>query len=63
MEVYGAKIENGIVSEVIVGTASWAVDRLGGLWINSDTLVGIGWTWDEINGFQPPTVDQVEEIT
>ena len=53
-EIYAAHIDNGIVTQVIVGTAEWATDRLGGLWVDSDTLVGIGWLYDETNGFQPP---------
>lgn len=53
-ETYAAKIENGVVTQVIVGDAWWAIERLGGLWIDSDTPVWIGGTWDEINGFQPP---------
>lgn len=53
-EQYAAEIINGSVSRVIVGTAEWAIDRLGGLWVDSETLVGISWTWDETNGFQPP---------
>jgi len=55
-ETYAARIENNTVIEVIVGTAEWATTRLGGTWVNSETVVGIGWTWDEVNGFQPPIV-------
>lgn len=51
---YVAKIENSLVIQVIVGTADWATPNLGGQWVDSETLVGIGWTWDETNGFQPP---------
>lgn len=54
METYAAQIENGVILQVIVGDASWATERLGGFWVDTDTLVGIGWTWDETNGFQPP---------
>ena len=53
-ETYAARIVDGEVVQVIVGTAEWATHRLEGLWIDSNTLVGIGWTWDETNGFQPP---------
>ena len=51
---YAYKIENGVVVDGIVGTAAWAIDRLGGLWIDSDRKVWVGGTWDETNGFQPP---------
>ena len=57
-EVYAAQIVDGSVYQVIVGTAAWANERIGGLWVDSDTLVGIGWTWDSTNGFQPPTVEE-----
>lgn len=56
METYTAEIINNTVTRVIVGNADWAVERLGGFWVNTDTLVGIGWTWDSTNGFQPPVV-------
>lgn len=54
METYAAQIENGVVLQVTVGNAEWCIDRIGGFWVDTDTLVGIGWTWDEVNGFQPP---------
>lgn len=54
-ETYAAQIDNGVVIQVIVGTAEWANTRLGGLWIDSATLVGIGWSWNETDGFQPPS--------
>lgn len=53
-ETYAAQIENGEVVQVIVGDAWWATERLGGLWVDSDILVGIGWMWNETDGFQPP---------
>lgn len=60
-ETYAANIVGGVVTQVTVGTAQWCIDWLGGLWVDSDTLVGIGWTWDEINGFQPPAPPEVTE--
>lgn len=53
-ETYAAQITNNLVTQVIVATAEWANSRLDGTWVDSDLLVGVGWTWDEINGFQPP---------
>lgn len=61
METYAAEIIDGVVTQVIVGDAQWAIDYLGGFWVDTDSLVGIGWTWDEINGFQPPSPLIVEE--
>lgn len=54
-EVYAAKVEDGVVTQVIVGTAEWAIQRLGGYWVDSGIPVWLGGTWDEVNGFQPPT--------
>lgn len=45
-ESYVAQIRDGIVVQVIVGNAEWANATLGGTWIDSDTLVGVGWIWD-----------------
>jgi hypothetical protein len=69
MRTYAAHIVDNQVTEVIVGTAEWATDNLGGQWVDSPVKVGIGWTfhgdhfrppqpypswiWD--NGWQPPT--------
>jgi hypothetical protein len=53
-ELYAANIVEGVVRQVTVGTAQWCIDRLGGQWVDTPTLVGIGWTWNEVDGFQPP---------
>jgi hypothetical protein len=50
---YAAQIIDGTVTQVIVGDADWAQSRLGGNWVDTDTLVGAGWTHDE-TGFKPP---------
>lgn len=44
-ELYCAKIENGIVTNVIVcGCSDWAKQHLGDEWIcTNEKLVGIGW--------------------
>jgi hypothetical protein len=44
MRTYAAHIINGQVTEVIVGTAEWATENLGGQWVDSPVKVGIGWT-------------------
>jgi hypothetical protein len=41
--MYAARIEDETVVEVIVGDADWAMERLGGFWIPSNTKAGIGW--------------------
>lgn len=42
-----AKIEDGQVVQVIVGTADWAQDRIGGIWVDLVGLrAGRGWTWE-----------------
>ena len=44
-EVYCAKVENGIVTQVIVcGDPAWASQSLGGEWVcTHERLVGVGW--------------------
>ena len=43
MNTYAARIDNGTVTQVIVGTPEWASSRLGGVWVGSDVKVGVGW--------------------
>ena len=45
--MYAAEIVDGMVTQVIVGDAAWAVERLGGTWVDSVELVGIGWTFQD----------------
>jgi hypothetical protein len=52
---YAAHIEHDTVTQVIVGNAAWAVEHLGGQWVDSPTKVGIGWTYTHDDGFRPPT--------
>jgi hypothetical protein len=48
------------VVQVIVGTADWAQSRLGGVWLDSPTLVGIG--WQVVDGtITPPEPDELED--
>jgi hypothetical protein len=49
-----AEISDGSVVRVIVGDPEWAADRLGGVWVGTESKVGIGWTYDETDGFRPP---------
>lgn len=49
-----AEIIEGTVARVIVGDPAWAADRLGGVWVGTESKVGIGWTYDETDGFRPP---------
>lgn len=46
--------------EVIVGNAEWATGALGGVWVDSVDLVGVGWFWDGqsfIPSEPPPSPD------
>ena len=55
MERKAAKIENGIVTQVIIGTKEWAEQRLGGTWMQVDELnVGRSYTYNKKEGFRPP---------
>lgn len=44
-ECYCARVEDGIVTEIIVcSNPEWAASHLGGEWLcTGDRLVGIGW--------------------
>lgn len=55
-EHHCCKIVNGIVTQVIIcDNEQWAIERLGGVWVCSDeTLVGIGYTYNETDGFRQP---------
>ena len=52
--IYQAKIENGIVTNIIVAE-DYFVATLEGTWISctQETLPGIGFTYNEIEGFRP----------
>jgi len=53
---YLAKIENGVVVQVIVATsADWAERVLSGTWVSTEgkRYPGIGWSYDGVD-FVPP---------
>jgi hypothetical protein len=60
MSKYAAKVEDGLVTQVIVGTPEWASERLGGIWVGSDTKVGQGWQVVEGQIVPPPAPEPVE---
>jgi hypothetical protein len=55
-ECYCAKIEGGVVTQVIVCTTSeWAEQYVGGDWVcTDDRLVGIGWVVEDGKIVPPP---------
>jgi hypothetical protein len=55
LECYCARIEGGIVTQVIVcSDHDWAARHLGGQWVCAESvLVGVGWTYDG-ETFTPP---------
>jgi hypothetical protein len=61
-ECYCAKIEDGVVTQVIVcGCAEWASTHLGGEWVCTDgRLVGIGWVV-EGGEIVPPAAPETED--
>jgi hypothetical protein len=55
---YAAELDDdNVVVRVIVGTAQWAVEHLGGVWVDPPELVGIGWTFDGEQIVPPPAPD------
>jgi hypothetical protein len=61
-ECYCARIEDGVVTQVIVcGCAEWASQHLGGEWVCTDRrLVGIGWVVED-GEIVPPPVPEIED--
>jgi hypothetical protein len=59
-ECYCAKIEGGVVVQVLVcNSAEWCVQHLGGEWIcTGQRLVGIGWAVIDGEIVEPDPLDQ-----
>lgn len=54
-----AKIQNGVVTQVIVcSSPEWASKHLGGQWVCTETLPGIGWTYEGGEFLPPPTEEE-----
>lgn len=54
MSRYAAKVEDGLVVQVIRGDAAWAVSRLGGVWVGVEEKVGRGWEEWQPGRLRPP---------
>jgi hypothetical protein len=64
MRTYAAHIEHDTVTQVIVGNAAWAVEHLGGEWVDSPTKVGIGWLLVDGEIVPPPAPDvEPDDVT
>jgi hypothetical protein len=63
MNTYAAQVTDGTVTQVIVGDAAWANSRLDGTWVDSLTLVGIGWGFVDGQFVPPPAPDDPDENT
>jgi hypothetical protein len=61
-ECYCAKIEDGVVTQVIVcGNPDWAAQHLGGEWVCTESrLVGIGWLVEDGELVEPAVPDSDE---
>ena len=57
---YACKVDNGVVVQVLVGSASWANENLGGFWVDSESKVGLGWLWNSEYGLRPDDSESVE---
>lgn len=64
MKNYCAKIDNNVVTEIIVGDYEWVMSNLAGDWhdLGGDPLlVGVYWTYDaNTNTFNPPPPPPLE---
>jgi hypothetical protein len=63
MRTYAAHIEHDTITQVIVGNAAWAVEHLGGEWVDSPTKVGIGWLLVDGEIVPPPAPDEPDDVT
>jgi hypothetical protein len=61
MNTYAAQVTDGTVTQVIVGTAEWATERLDGTWVDSATLVGIGWAYED-GTITPPEPQEEDSL-
>ena len=59
---YAAEIVDGQVVRAIVGDPVWAAENLGGVWVGSDTKVGVGWLWDGVALTPPPSPEPTESF-
>lgn len=62
---YAAKIEQQLVTEIIVGDYEWANENLGGTWVDctnpdGELTVAIGWSYIDGVFTPPPTPDPIE---
>lgn len=56
--IYLAKVEDGIVTQVI--TAKDTVDLPDYIYIGTENIVGVGWTYED-DEFYPPVHEETEE--
>jgi hypothetical protein len=57
MNTYAAQLDNDKVAiRGIVGTADWATEHLGGVWVDCDHKFGAGWEHID-GGLRPPAPD------
>ena len=64
MKEYAAKLYENIVQEIIVGNYLWAIENIGGNWVdctnNGDLIIAIGYIYDPVTGTfsapPPPTI-------
>jgi hypothetical protein len=61
MNTYAAHIKHDTVTQVIVGNAAWAVEHLGGEWVDSPVKVGIGWLL--VDGEITPPPVEPDDVT
>lgn len=60
--MYAVSVVRNVVAQVIVGNASWAVENLGGEWVDSESKVGVGWLL--VDGkIVPPPAPEIPDVT
>lgn len=67
MSEFAAQLKNNIVSQVIVGNYEWAIENLGGVWVDctcgDQPCASAGYLYDVSNkSFSPPPAPVVFEV-
>lgn len=63
IHTYAGELDNNLICvRCIVGSAQWAAENLGGIWADSPTKIGVGWTFSETEGWLPPVQPEPEEM-
>ena len=66
MSEYAAQLKNNIVEDVIVANYQWAIENIGGEWVDCTSgdkpCAGLGFTYDlETQTFIAPAIEETND--